>query len=273
MPNSVFSKGNLGLIAGWGEFPALVAQVAKAQGYRVVAVAFPEETEPRMESLVDEIHWVALGQLGKIMKVFKQAGVKQVVMAGLIRHKQLFANLRLDFHAIRLLTRLGDKRANSILGAVADLLETQGMQLVSPLAWLKPYLASKGVLTRRKPTRRETKDIEFGYRIAKHVAGADIGQTVVVKDQAVVAVEAIEGTDACILRSGRYSKGGAVVVKVTKPSQDLRFDTPVIGPRTIASLTKSRAAVLAFDADHTLILQKDHTLAEANRARISLVAL
>jgi DUF1009 family protein len=250
-----------------------VARVAREQGRRIVAVGFPEETPPDLEKWVDEIHWVRLGQLGKMLKIFRTGHVHEAVMAGLIRHKQLFANIRLDFHALRLLTHLQDKRADSILRAVADVLEQEGIQLVSPLPWLKSFLPEKGLLTRRKPSGKEERDIEFGYRIAKHIAGADIGQTVVVKDQAVVAVEAMEGTDACILRSGKYLKSGAVVVKVTKPSQDLRFDTPVVGPRTIRSLKTVRASVLAFDSGKTLILQRDLTIAEANAAKISLVVL
>ncbi len=272
LPSS-FSYPQLGLISGGGEFPALVAKIARQGGTRVVAVAFSGETNPALEKSVDEMHWLALGQLGKILKVFKSAGIQYVVMAGLIRHKQLFAKLKLDLHAIRLLTQLQDKRADSILRAVADKLEHEGIKLISPLPLLKAYLPQPGVLTRRRPTRREEQDIEFGYRIAKHIAGADIGQTVVVKDQAVVAVEAMEGTDLCILRSGRYVKSGAVIVKVTKPSQDLRFDTPVLGPKTIRSLKSIKASVLAFDSGKTLMLQKEHTIAEANRSKITLIAL
>lgn len=268
-----FLPGKLGLIAGWGDFPVLVAQVAKENGMSVVAVGFPEETEPRMEKYVDEMHWIRLGQLGKMLKIFKAADVNQAVMAGLIRHKQLFAKLKLDWQAIKLLTQLRDKRADSLLGAVANKLEEEGIQLKSALPLLKPFLPKKGVLTRRKPNQKEALDIEFGYRIAKHIAGADIGQTVVVKDQSVVAVEAMEGTDSCILRSGKFAKKGGVVVKVTKPSQDLRFDTPVVGPRTIRSMSRANISVIAFDSEKTLLLQSEHTIAEANKNKISLVAL
>lgn len=251
----------------------MVARVAREQGRPVVAVAFPGETSPELAKIVDSIHWISIGQLGKMRKLFSTSGVREAVMAGMIRHKQLFANLRLDFHAVRLLAQLQDKRADSILRAVADFLHQGGIELVSPLPWLKSHLPEKGLLTKRVPSKKEEKDIAFGYRIAKHIAGADIGQTVVVKDQAVVAVEAMEGTDACILRSGKYLKSGAVVVKVTKPSQDLRFDTPVIGPRTIRSLRKIKAGVMAFDSGKTLLLQRDLTIAEANDAKISLIGL
>jgi len=263
----------IGLIAGWGEFPFLVAQTLRAKGKQVVAIAFPEETYSDLENYVNSIHWVSIGQLGKIIKTFKTAGVSQAVMAGMIRHKRLFSHLKLDLKAVALLAGLKDKRADSILKAVADSLAQAGIELISPLPFLKPYLPSKGIISKRRPTKKEREDIEFGYKIAKHIAGVDVGQTVVVKDKAVVAVEAMEGTDACILRSGELSKGGAVVIKVLKPSQDLRFDTPVIGPNTIDSLQKARAAVLAFDSGKTLFIQKDKTIEKANRAKIALVAL
>jgi UDP-2,3-diacylglucosamine hydrolase len=263
----------LGLIAGNGEFPLLFAQAARRRGHRVVAVAFPEETSRRLEALVDEVHWISIGQLGKLVGAFKQARVKRAFMAGQIRHKRLFANLKLDLGAVALLARLKDKRADSILRGVADTLRREGVALESPLPFLQESLPRPGVLTRRAPTAQEKRDIAFGHKIAKHVAGADIGQTVVVKNQAVLAVEAMEGTDACIARGGRFAKAGAVVVKVTKPDQDLRFDMPVVGPRTLRAMIKSQAAVLAFDAGTTLLLHPETTLALADRAKIALVAL
>jgi DUF1009 family protein len=264
----------LGLIAGNGDFPALVATAAKRLGLRVIAVAFPEETKRTLGRKVDEIHWLSIGELGKLIRAFKTAGVRRAVMAGQIRHKRLFANLKVDWHAVTLLAGLKDKRADSILKAVADALAKQGIHLESPLPLLQDHMAKPGVLTRRRPTSAEKKDIDFGHRLAKHVAGADIGQTVVVKNQAVLAVEAMEGTDACILRAGKFTRsGGTVVVKVTKPDQDLRFDMPVVGPRTIRSMIKAGASVLAFDAAATLLLQKPLVLSLADKARLSLVAL
>jgi UDP-2,3-diacylglucosamine hydrolase len=174
---------------------------------------------------------------------------------------------------VALLARLRDKRADSILRAVADALGRAGIVLESPLPILKEHLPAPGLLTRHKPTAQEKKDVEFGYRMAKCIAGADIGQTVVVKNQAVLAAEAMEGTDACILRGGRFAKAGAVVVKVTKPNQDLRFDMPVVGPRTIRSLRRAKARVLAFDSRNTLLLQKDQTLKMAEDAGVVLLAL
>ncbi|MCD4812527.1 UDP-2,3-diacylglucosamine diphosphatase LpxI [bacterium] len=263
----------IGLIAGWGEFPFLVAQTMQQKGKRVAAVAFPGETFPEIKTCVDELHWISIGQLGEMIKIFKTAGITQVVMAGMIRHKHLFANLKLDLKAVSLLATMKDKRADSILCAVAGVLEKEGIRLVSPLPYLKVNLPGKGLLTKRKLTQKEQRDITFGYKIAKHVARADIGQTVVVKDQAVIAVEAMEGTDACILRSGEFTRGGAVVIKVLKPTQDLRFDTPVIGPNTIESMLKVKAAVLAFDADKTLFLQKEKTIVMANKKKITLIGV
>jgi len=261
------------LIAGNGEFPELFATAARRQGLGVVAVAFPEETKKSLVKQVDAVHWVSIGQLGKIIRVFKQAGVQRVFMAGQIRHKRLFANLKLDWKAVTLLARLRDKRADSILCAVADALGREGIELATPLPILRDHLPARGNLTRRRPTAAERRDIDFGYRIAKHIAGADVGQTVVVKNQAVLAVEAMEGTDACILRGGRFAKIGAVVVKVTKPKQDLRFDMPVVGPRTIQSMKTVRATVLAFDSSSTLLIRREEVLAEAEKLGIAMVAL
>lgn len=262
----------LGLIAGNGDFPLLVAEAARRRGLRVIAVAFPEETKRALGRDVDEIHWQSIGELGKLLRTFRAAGVRRAVMAGQIRHKRLFANLKVDWRAVTLLAGLKDKRADSILKAVADALAKQGIRLESPLPLLQEHMAEPGVLTRRRPTPKEKRDIEFGYRIAKHVAGADIGQTVVVKDQAVLAVEAMEGTDACILRGGRLARTGAVVVKVAKPSQDLRFDMPVIGPRTLNTLVRAKVSVLCFDASATLMLSKTDLQSRADLEGITLIA-
>ncbi len=267
------AEETLGLIAGNGEFPLVFAKSAREQGFRISAIAFPEETSKQLTSLVDEIHWISIGQLGLLIKTFKQAKVKRAFMAGQIRHKRLFANLKLDFKAITLMAMLKDKRADSILRAVADALGKEGIHLETPLTFLTECLPQPGVLTRRKPTAQEQKDIQFGYTIAKHVAGADIGQTVVVRNQAVLAVEAMEGTDACIDRGGKFGKQNSVVVKVTKPDQDLRFDMPVVGPTTIRSMIKVKASVIAFDAGRTLLLHPKTTLELANQAKIAMVAL
>ncbi len=263
----------MGLVAGNGDFPGLVADALRAAGRSVVAVAFPEETDPGLAQHVDAIQWLSLGQLGRIIRTFRAAGVSQAIMAGQIRHQRLFSHLKLDLPALALLARLRDKRADTILKAVAGALEKAGVRFVSPLPYLKAHLPGQGVLTRRRPTPAQQRDIAFGYRIAKTLAGADIGQTVVVKNQAVVAVEAMEGTDECIRRGGALAKAGAVVVKVTKPKQDWRFDTPILGPRTVESMRAARAEVLAFEGGRTVFLNKEITLEQANRARLILVGL
>jgi DUF1009 family protein len=260
----------LGLIAGWGDLPAVVAKAAREHGRRVVAVGFRGETDPELARDVDEWHWSSLGQVGRLIRLLKTAGVTETVLAGVVKHRSLFNLFRMDWRAVRLLAGLKDKRANSILGAVAETLAQEDLRLISPLPWLKAYLPGRGCLTQHRPTRQERKDVQFGYRMARHVAGADIGQTVVVKNQTVVAVEAMEGTDACILRAGEISRGGAVVVKVTKPDQDFRFDVPVVGPLTIQNMHKAGATVLAFSANQTLFLHRDKTVVDADRARISL---
>lgn len=260
----------LGLIAGWGDLPVLVAKAARERGRRVVAVGFRGETEPALVRAVDEWHWASLGQVGRVIRLLKAAKATETVLAGVVKHRSLFSLLRVDWRALRLLAGLKDKRANSILKAVADTLAREGIRLISPLPWLKDNLPPAGCLTKRRPTRQERRDIQFGYRLARHVAAADIGQTVVVKNQTVVAVEAMEGTDACILRAGEISRGGAVVVKVTKPDQDFRFDVPVVGPLTIQNLQKAGATVLAFTANKTLFLHREKTVADADRARIAL---
>lgn len=260
----------LGLIAGWGDFPLAVAQAAREHGRRVVAVGFRGETDPALARSVDAWHWSSLGQVGRLIRLLKTAGATEAVLAGVVKHRRVFNLFRLDWRAVRLLAGLKDKRANAILGAVADTLAQEGIRLISPLPWLKAYLPPSGCLTKHRPSRQERKDVQFGYRMARHVAAADIGQTVVVKNQTVVAVEAMEGTDACILRAGEISRGGAVVVKVTKPNQDFRFDVPVIGPLTIQSMQKAGATVLAFSANHTLFLHREKTVADADRARIAL---
>ena len=263
----------VGLIAGNGEFPLRFCDAARQLGLGVVAVAFAEETRRDLAAKTDEIHWVSIGQLGKILRIFRNAGVRRAFMAGQIRHRRLFSDLKLDFQAVTLLAGLKDKRADSILRAVADSLGRAGVDVQSSLPMLKEDVPGPGVLTRRRPNAAQRRDIDFGRAIAKHVAGADIGQTVVVKNQSVLAVEAMEGTDACLRRGGRFGKGNAVAVKVAKPDQDLRFDVPVIGPRTIRTLAGSGIAVMAFDAGLTLFIRRAETVSQADAAGIVLVGM
>ncbi len=263
----------IGLIAGNGRFPLIFAQEAKKQGVEVVALAIKKETSPSLENLVDRIHWVDLGELGDLIEICKREEITRAVMAGQVRHTRLFSEVKLDARAMALLAGVQDKKANSLLGAVADELSREGIELIDSATYLSHLLPSPGILTRRKPTQKEWRDIEFGHKMAKEIAGLDIGQTVVVKDQAVLAVEGMEGTDLTIKRGGKLGKGDVVVVKVSKPQQDRRFDLPIVGERTIEVLKAAKARVLAFSARGTILLDREKVVKKANQNGISLVAI
>jgi hypothetical protein len=260
----------LGLIAGNGRFPFLVAAAGRRAGRRVVAVAIKEETDPALAGEVDEIHWVSLGQLGRCIDALKGGGVREAVMAGQVKHKQIFAGIVPDLKMMGLLARLALKNTDSLIGAVADTLAREGIALLSSTALLQDQLATKGAMTRRRPSGDEVKDVEYGREVARALAGFDIGQTVVVKEQAVVAVEAMEGTDETIRRAGRIVGAGCTVVKVAKPRQDVRFDVPVVGPGTVAAMSEAKASVLAVQAGETLLLDRADLLAAAERADLVL---
>jgi DUF1009 family protein len=260
----------LGLIAGNGRFPFLVAAAGRRAGRRVVAVAIKEETDPALASEVDEIHWVSLGQLGRCIDALKGGGVREAVMAGQVKHKQIFAGIVPDLKMMGLLARLALKNTDSLIGAVADTLAREGIALLSSTALLQDQLATKGAMTRRRPSGDEVKDVEYGREVARALAGFDIGQTVVVKEQAVVAVEAMEGTDETIRRAGRIAGAGCTVVKVAKPRQDVRFDVPVVGPGTVTAMSEAKAHVLAVQAGETLLLDRADLLAAAERADLVL---
>lgn len=263
----------IGLIAGNGKFPLIFAQEAKRVGAEVVALAIKKETSPSLENLVDRIHWVNVGQLGDLIEICKKEGITRAVMAGQVRHTRLFGQVRLDARAMALLAGVKDKKANSLLGAVADELLREGIELIDSATYLSHLLPSPGILTRRKPTQKEWRDIEFGHKMAKEIAGLDIGQTVVVKDQTVLAVEGMDGTDRTIKRGGKLGRGDVVVVKVSKPQQDRRFDLPIIGERTIEVLKQVKAKVLAFSARSTILLDREKVIKSANQNGISLVAV
>lgn len=263
----------IGLIAGNGKFPLIFAQEAKRVGAEVVALAIKKETNPSLENLVDRIHWVNVGQLGDLIEICKKEGITRAVMAGQVRHTRLFGQVRLDARAMALLAGVKDKKANSLLGAVADELLREGIELIDSATYLSHLLPSPGILTRRKPTQKEWRDIEFGHKMAKEIAGLDIGQTVVVKDQTVLAVEGMDGTDRTIKRGGRLGRGDVVVVKVSKPQQDRRFDLPIIGERTIEVLKQAKAKVLAFSARSTILLNREKVVKSANQNGVSLVAV
>jgi len=266
----VTAPAPLGLIAGNGRFPFLVADAARRQGRRVVAVAIREETFPDLESCVDAMHWVSLGQLGRALDALKKEGVTEAVMAGQVKHKQIFAGIVPDLKMMALLARLAVKNTDSLIGAVAEFLAGEGIQLLPSTALLADQMAAPGPMTRRKPTRDQREDIGYGRKIALALAGLDLGQTVVVKDRAAVALEAMEGTDEVIRRAGRIAGGGTTVVKVAKPRQDMRFDVPVVGLATVDVMREAAAAVLALDAGSTLLLEKERVLAAADAAGIAV---
>jgi DUF1009 family protein len=264
------SRSPLGLIAGSGQFPFLVADAARRQGRRVVAVAIREETFPELESRVDAIHWVSLGQLGRCIEALKSEGVTEAVMAGQVKHRQIFSGIVPDLKMMSLLARLAVKNTDSLIGAVADFLAGEGIRLLASTDLLRDHLAWPGAMTRRKPSKEERLDIDYGRKVARTLAGMDLGQTVAVKDRAAVALEAMEGTDEVIRRAGRLAGPGATVVKVAKPRQDMRFDVPVVGTGTVEAMREAGARVLALEAGRTLLLDKDRFLAEADDAGVAV---
>jgi DUF1009 family protein len=257
----------LGLIAGNGRFPLLLAQEAKRQGRPVVAVAIKEETDPALEQIVDACHWLNLGQVKKTIQLLHDAGVKEAVMAGQVKHVSIFDLRHLDLTAVKIMAGLPDKKTDTILGAIADEFAKSGVKFLPSTTYLQDLLAPEGYMTSRRPTSDQKKDIAFGFQSAKSVGGLDLGQTVCVKDRAVLAVEAIEGTDSCIRRAGQFA-AGFTVAKTAKPRQDVRFDVPVIGIRTLEALKEAKAAVLAVEAGKTLFFDKDAFLKGAEDAGI-----
>ena len=261
----------LGLIAGNGTFPLLFAEEARRGGYSVVAVAHHGETNQAIERAADEVTWVYVGQLGKIIRTFQGSGVTEAVMAGGIRKVTLFGNFRPDLRGARFLARLKSREDDMLLRGIADELAADGIQILPSTLCLPRIISTEGVLTKRAPRRREWDDIRLGFKIAKEVGRLGIGQTVVVKNQVVVAVEAVEGTDAAIQRAGALAQSGCVVVKVSKPQQDLRFDVPAVGVDTIERLHEAGAAVLAVETGRTILLEKDALLRQANSYGIAVV--
>ena len=240
---------------------------------QVIAVAHKDETSPELAAHVDALFWIKVGQLGKLIKIFKEQDVKDVLMAGGIKKTRLFDGAMPDMRGMALLARMIHKKDDSLLRAVAEELESEGITVRESTLYLDNLLAPSGVLTKRKPSKDEQKDIEFGWEMAKEIGKLDIGQTVVVKDQAVLAVEAIEGTDEAIRRGGKLCRQGAVVVKICKPQQDLRFDLPAIGMQTIRTMQEVKATCLAVEAGKTLLFDRDDVIAEAERAGISVVGV
>ncbi len=266
----------LGLIAGNGRFPFLVLDAARHLGYEVVIIAVKEEASPDLEVAaahdpIADIHRVSLGQLGRCVEILRRSGVTRAVMAGQVKHAKIFAGILPDRMLLSVLLRLRAKNTDAIIAAIAEVMRDHGIELLDSTAFLKPLLARPGVMTRRCPTDQETADFAFGYRMADHIAGLDIGQTIVVKDRAVVAVEAMEGTDEVIARAGRVAGVGTRVVKVAKPKQDMRFDVPVVGRRTIDAMAAAGASALTVDAGKTLLVDGDEIIRAADAAGIAII--
>ena len=262
----------IGLIAGGGQFPLLVADAARKQGTRVVAVAHHGETDAALADKVDEIVWIKLGQLGQLIKTFKKFGVGKALMAGSIAKKKMF-EMRPDLKGLAIMSKLAIFHDDDILRSVTAEFAREGVEIVSSTLFLPELLAPEGCLTRRQPTKNEWTDIHFGWKIAKELGRLDIGQSVVVRKKTVLALEAIDGTDATILRGGELAKEKAVVVKVSKPKQDLRFDVPCVGMETIRVMSRIKGAVLAVEAGRTLMFDKLEMIKAADREKIAIVAI
>ncbi len=265
--------GRIGVIAGNGRFPIIFAENARKMGLQVFAVAHEGETEPELEQYVDRIHWVKIGQLNKLINAFKADGVRNVVMLGGVKKTHIYSNARPDFRVLALATKLVLWKDDDILRALAAELEKDGITICESTFGLEGILVTEGTLTSRQPTKKEWVDIRYGWDVAKETGRLDIGQCVVVKDRTIVAVEAVEGTDEAIKRGGALAKDGAVVVKRCKPQQDLRFDLPAVGPRTIEVMQSVKATVLAVEAGRSVVLDRDLLLRHAEDAGISVVGL
>jgi UDP-2,3-diacylglucosamine hydrolase len=263
-----------GLIAGNGRFPFLVLEGARAAGVEMAVAAIKEETDPSIEKLATTVEWISVGHLGKLIKFFKRAGVTQVIMAGQVKHVQIFKlNALPDLRMARMLARLKRRNTEALIGAVADELAAEGIKLIDSTTFLQPLIARAGLLTKRAPNKHEAADIEYGLHVALELARLDLGQTIVVKNQAVVALEAMEGTDATIRRASELVRGRALtVIKVAKPNQDMRFDVPVIGFGTMETLRQCNVTALSLTADKTLIFDRAETLRAADQHRIAVVA-
>jgi UDP-2,3-diacylglucosamine hydrolase len=273
----------LGLIAGNGTFPFLVLDAARAQGYEVVVAAIKEETFPEIDSKgAASVHWLSLGELSKLIETFQRAGVRRAVMAGQVKHKQIFSSIRPDWRLAKLLLSLTTRNTDSLLGAIAKVLGDEGITLEKSTWLLEPLLVKSGVLTQRAPNEQERKNLEYGRRVARDLAQHDIGQTVVIAESACVAAEAMEGTDATIQRAGEIMRSlhgdastlsrALTVVKIAKPNQDMRFDVPVIGVKTIEVMQAAGATCLAIDAGKCLLLDGDAVVRAADAGGIAVVA-
>ena len=263
----------LGLIAGNGRFPFLVLEGARKAGAQVAVAAIREETDPQIEKIADKVAWVGIGQLGKMLRFFKNEGVDRAIMAGQVKHVQIFSSSIPDLRMVKMLLRLPRKNTDALIGAVADELAREGIELIDSTHFLKDHLPQPGTLTKRAPDDRERGDIEYGLEVAHEIARLDLGQTIVVRDRACVAIEAMEGTDEVIRRAGELVRGRLTVVKIAKPDQDMRFDVPVVGFSTIQTMIQAGATCLCLTAHKTLMFERDEMIDLATRNKIVISAV
>jgi DUF1009 family protein len=261
-----------GLIAGNGKFPFLVVEGARRAGAQLAVAAIKEETDPAIEKVAERLTWVGIGQLGRMIRFFKREGVEKAIMAGQVKHVQIFSGALPDVRMLKMLISLPRRNTDALIGGVAAELAREGIELIDSTYFIKDHLPAEGLLSRRAPDERERGDIEYGLEVAREIARLDLGQTIVVRARACVAVEAMEGTDATVRRAGALAKGRLTVVKVAKPNQDMRFDVPVVGVPTIETMAEAGATCLCITAGKTLIFDREQMLALADRRRIAVVA-
>jgi DUF1009 family protein len=262
-----------GLIAGNGEFPFLVIQGARRAGASLSVVAIKEETDKEIEKVADKVLWVSIGQLGKMISFFRREGVTKAIMAGQVKHVQIFSGALPDLRMLKMLFSLNERNTDSLIGAVADELAKDGIELIDSTYFTQEQLAPEGVFTKRKPDIQERLNIEYGLKIAGEIARLDLGQTIVVRAQACVAIEAMEGTDAVIRRAGELARGKLTVVKVSKPNQDMRFDVPVVGVPTVETMIAAGVSCLCVTARKTLVFDREEMISLADKHRISIIGV
>ena len=266
-------KRTIGLIAGNGQLPLILANNIRARGYRVVAIGHLGETREDLEAAVDTLRWVHIGELDRIIQSLLEEGAQSALFAGGVPKTHFFSRAKPDGRAIKVLSRLKDKKDDAILRAVAEEVEKEGIRVISPIPFLKEEMASRGCWTLRKPTEREEKDIAFGWKIAKKIGRLDVGQCIVVKEQMVLAVEAVEGTDEAIFRGGKLGRGEVMAIKVCKPTQDRRLDLPVIGLSTVETLKQAGASSLVVEAGKTIVVEKERMIRQADQDQICIVGI
>lgn len=262
-----------GLIAGNGKFPFMVVEGARQSGVELVVAAIREETDPEMDQRADRVKWVGIGQLGRMIRFFKEEGVEKAIMAGQVKHVQIFSRAVPDARMLKVLLKLPRRNTNALIGAIATELQSEGIELVDSTCFLQDSLPKRGTITRREPQKHEREDIEYGLEIAREMAGLDLGQTIVIRGKACVAIEAMEGTDDTIRRAGTLTGGRLTVVKVAKPNQDMRFDVPVVGVPTIEAMVEAGATCLCITAGKTLMFARDEMVRAADRNKIAIVAV